>query len=72
MPVLVWLLVEIHCGLDLPWAYDKVLPEGWAGGARKHAAHHRDGSGGLEPYFHWCDSMWERCFPSSSHTEEAP
>ena len=59
VPLFVWLLVEIHSGLDLPWAYDKILPTGLGGGARKHAAHHRDGSGGLEPYFTWCDAALE-------------
>lgn len=57
VPVFVWLLVEIHSGLDLPWGYDKVLPRGFGGGARKHAQHHRDGGGGLEPYFNWCDAL---------------
>lgn len=56
VPVFVWLLVEIHSGLDLPWGYDKILPPSWGGGAAKHAMHHRDGSGGYEPYFTWCDS----------------
>lgn len=55
VPVFVWLLVEIHSGLDLPWGYEKLLPKGWAGGARKHARHHAGGEGGLEPYFEWCD-----------------
>lgn len=59
VPMFVWLLVEIHSGLDLPWAYDKLLPQGWGGGARKHAAHHREGESGLEPYFNWCDNGWE-------------
>ncbi|KAI7522246.1 hypothetical protein KC331_g19355 [Hortaea werneckii] len=59
VPIFVWLLVEIHSGLDLPWAYDKILPAGWGGGARKHAAHHREGETGMEPYFNWCDDAWE-------------
>lgn len=61
VPVFVWLLVEIHCGMDLPWGYDKVLPKGWGGGARQHARHHDGGEGGLEPYFEWCDGLWDRC-----------
>lgn len=60
VPVFVWLLVEIHSGMDLPWGYDKVLPKGWGGGARKHARHHDGGDGGLEPYFEWCDALWDR------------
>jgi cholesterol 25-hydroxylase len=59
VPIFVWLLVEIHCGMDLPWAYDKVLPMGWGGGARKHMKHHNTGSGGLEPFFGWWDSLLE-------------
>lgn len=58
VPLFVWLLVEIHSGMDLPWAYDKILPSRWGGGARKHAAHHRDGSGGYEPFFEWWDTIW--------------
>ncbi|KAK5074485.1 hypothetical protein LTR70_010199 [Exophiala xenobiotica] len=59
VPLFVWLLVEIHSGLDLPWGYEKVLPRGWGGGARKHARHHAGGEGGLEPYFEWCDGALE-------------
>ena len=59
VPIFVWLLVEIHSGLDLPWGYEKMLPSGWGGGARKHARHHRDGEGGFEPYFTWCDGAWQ-------------
>ncbi len=58
VPVFVYLLVEIHCGMDMPWAYDKILPKGWGAGARKHAEHHRSGEGGYEPFFEW----WDRLF----------
>ncbi|KAI6778124.1 uncharacterized protein J7T54_001928 [Emericellopsis cladophorae] len=61
VPVFVWLLVEIHSGMDLPWGYDKVLPQGWAGGARTHMKHHAGGGGGLEPFFCWWDRLWEVC-----------
>jgi len=60
VPVFVWLLVEIHSGLDLPWGYDKVLPEGWAGGARKHMLHHAGAEQGYEPYFTWWDGLLAR------------
>ncbi|KAI9696214.1 MAG: hypothetical protein M1836_005767 [Candelina mexicana] len=55
VPVFVYLLVEVHCGMDLPWAYDRILPRGWGAGARKHAEHHRTGTGGYEPFFEWWD-----------------
>lgn len=59
VPLFVWLLIEIHSGMDLPWAYDKILPRGWAGGAKKHMEHHRTGQAGVEPFFNWCDAIWE-------------
>ena len=59
VPIFVWLLVEIHCGMDLPWGYEKVLPKGWGGGARKHMKHHNVGEGGFEPFFCWWDGLWE-------------
>ena len=65
VPVFVWLLVEIHSGMDLPWGYEKVLPPGWGGGARKHARHHREGGKGLEPYFCWWDGLLERVVDGS-------
>lgn len=60
VPIFVWLLVEIHSGMDLPWAYDKVLPRGWGGGAEKHMAHHSGKENGYEPFFCWWDGVWER------------
>ncbi|KAA6412641.1 MAG: cholesterol 25-hydroxylase-like [Lasallia pustulata] len=55
VPIFVYLLIEIHCGLDLEWGYDKILPNGWGAGSRKHAVHHREGEGSYEPYFCWWD-----------------
>lgn len=55
VPIFVYLLVEIHCGLDLEWSYDKILPQGWGAGSKKHAVHHREGEGSYEPYFSWWD-----------------
>ena len=59
VPVFVWLLVELHCGMDVPWGYEKVLPKGWGGGARKHMRHHNKGDGGFEPFYCWWDGVWE-------------
>ena len=55
IPIFVYLLIEIHCGLDLEWGYDKILPDGWGAGSKKHAVHHREGEGSYEPYFCWWD-----------------
>ena len=60
VPIFVWLLVELHSGLDLPWGYEKILPKGWGGGARKHSLHHARGGGGYEPYFTWWDNLLDR------------
>lgn len=66
VPIFVWLLVEIHSGLDLPWGYEKILPHGWGGGAKKHAKHHAGTDGGFEPYFEWCDKGLDRLRAMSS------
>ncbi|RYO75174.1 hypothetical protein DL764_010568 [Monosporascus ibericus] len=63
VPVFVYLFIEIHSGVDLPWQYDKILPYGWGAGTRKHAAHHREGKRFFEPFFCWWDyalENWER------------
>jgi cholesterol 25-hydroxylase len=68
VPAFVYLLVEVHSGLDLVWAYDKILPAGWGSGAKVHARHHRSGSGGLAPFFSWWDralALWDDSARSS-------
>ncbi|KAL9005228.1 MAG: hypothetical protein Q9188_001988 [Gyalolechia gomerana] len=57
--VFVWLLVDIHSGMDLAWGYDKLLPEGWASGSKRHSVHHRLGSRYYEPFFNWWDDAYE-------------
>ena len=60
VPIFVWLLVEIHSGLDLPWGYEKVLPVGMGLGAKEHARHHREGEFGDSahaPFFAWNDAI---------------
>jgi len=56
----VWLLVDIHSGMDQPWGYDKLLPEGWAAGCRRHSAHHQYGQRYYEPFFNWWDDAWTK------------
>ena len=60
VPFFVYLLVEVHSGMDLPWGYDKILPQGWGAGSEKHAHHHRVGEGYYQPFFSWWDNMLER------------
>lgn len=56
VPCFVWMLVELHSGLELSVGFEKVLPRGWAQGSRMHALHHRVGEGGFEPFFGWWDA----------------
>lgn len=59
VPVFVWLLVDIHSGLNLPWSYDKLLPHGWAAGSTRHSHHHQHGSKYYAPFFNWWDNLYE-------------
>ena len=60
VPVFVWLLVDIHSGLDQEWGYDKLLPKGWAGGSKRHSFHHQYGTRYYEPFFNWWDDGLQR------------
>lgn len=59
VPIFVWLLIEVHSGMNLPWGYDKLMPEGWATGPTVHAKHHRVGDGSYAPFFAWWDTLLE-------------
>ena len=59
VPMFVWLLVDIHSGMDLPYGYDKLLPPGWAAGSRRHSVHHKYGQMYYEPFFCWWDDLHE-------------
>ncbi len=59
VPIFVWLLVEIHSGMDLEWGYDKLLPQGWAAGSRRHSQHHQTGTTYYAPFFNWWDNAYE-------------
>lgn len=60
VPLFVYLLVEIHSGMDLDWGYHRLMPAEWAAGPRRHAEHHRTGGGGYAPFFRWSDVLLER------------
>lgn len=68
VPFFVYLLVEVHSGLDLPWGYDKIMPFGMGAGSSVHAVHHRTGDGAFAPFFCWWDKgyEWVRSRPSLS------
>ena len=55
VPMFLWLLVDIHSGMDQGWGYDKLLPRGWAAGSKRHSHHHQYGNKYYEPFFNWWD-----------------
>ena len=59
VPMFVWLLVDIHSGIDQEWGYDKILPHGWAAGSKRHSQHHQYGTRFYEPFFNWWDDALE-------------
>ena len=63
VPMFVWLLVDIHSGMDQEWGYDKILPAGWAAGSKRHSQHHHHGTRYYEPFFNWWDDALEYFTP---------
>lgn len=63
VPFFVYLLIEVHSGLDLPWGYDKIMPFGLGAGSKVHAVHHRTGQGAFAPFFCWWDMGYEWLMP---------
>jgi cholesterol 25-hydroxylase len=59
VPLFIYLLVEVHSGLDLDWGYDKILPPGCGAETVKHAEHHREGKRFFQPFFSWWDDGLE-------------
>ncbi|GFZ44396.1 hypothetical protein JCM24511_02118 [Saitozyma sp. JCM 24511] len=57
VPIFLYLLVENHSGLDLPYGYHRILPSGWAAGPAEHAEHHRHGKANFQPYLTWEDKL---------------
>eukprot|EP00038_Savillea_parva_P018475 m.23877 g.23877 ORF g.23877 m.23877 type:complete len:323 (-) comp4111_c0_seq1:133-1101(-) len=53
--VIVYLLVELHCGFDFPWMPHNLAPRGWMGGPRRHDAHHADGRHYFQKFFCYID-----------------
>ena len=50
VPLFLVELTENHCGYDLPWSLDKIVPFGILGGARAHWAHHEKGARHYAPF----------------------
>jgi len=56
--VIVYLLVELHCGFDMPWMMHNVAPRGWMGGPRRHDLHHAAGKHYFQKFFCYIDDAF--------------
>eukprot|EP00045_Choanoeca_perplexa_P002316 m.23904 g.23904 ORF g.23904 m.23904 type:complete len:295 (-) comp11446_c0_seq1:74-958(-) len=54
--VIVYLLVELHSGYDLPWMLHNVVPFDLMGGTLRHDHHHRDGRFYYQKFFTYLDN----------------
>ena len=55
VPFFIGWITENHCGYDLPWTLDKVVPFGLVGGSPAHFAHHQYGERNYQPFFTYID-----------------
>ena len=55
VPLFLTALTENHCGYDLPWSWDKIVPFGILGGARAHWEHHERGARHYAPFSTFID-----------------
>ena len=55
--VIIFLLVELHCGFDFPWTPQNVVPFGLATGSRRHHFHHRFGQHYYQKFFFTLDRL---------------
>ena len=63
VPIFIYLLIDVHSGIDLPWSYSTIMPFGMGAGTKVHAHHHRTGEGSYAPFFTWWDrglEWWEQ------------
>jgi sterol desaturase/sphingolipid hydroxylase (fatty acid hydroxylase superfamily) len=56
--IITFLLTELHCGFDLPWTPQNVIPFGLATGSRRHHFHHRNGKHYYQKFFCHVDRLF--------------
>jgi len=56
--IIVFLLCELHCGFDFPWAPQNVVPFGVVTGSRRHHYHHRFGHHYYQKFFFTVDRLF--------------
>ena len=52
--IITFLLVELHCGYDMPWSPQNIFPAIFAG-SRRHHEHHRSGRRYYQKFFRYLD-----------------
>lgn len=57
--VITFMLVELHCGYNMPWSPQNLLPAVFAG-SKRHHAHHRTGGQYYGKFFKWMDDLYNR------------
>jgi sterol desaturase/sphingolipid hydroxylase (fatty acid hydroxylase superfamily) len=55
--VIVYLLIELHCGYDFPFMLHNIVPGQLMGGPARHDAHHSDGRFYYQKFFTYLDNM---------------
>lgn len=54
---IVYMLVELHCGYDMPWMMHNVIPFGIVAGSPVHDRHHVVGNGNYQKFFTYLDKL---------------
>ena len=55
--VITFLLVELHCGYDMPWSPQNVVPGNVVAGSRRHHMHHAKSNVYFQKFFTWMDGL---------------
>ena len=55
--VITGLLVELHCGYDMPWSPQNVVPGNVVAGSRRHHMHHAASRVYFQKFFTWMDEL---------------
>eukprot|EP00055_Hartaetosiga_balthica_P011818 m.55254 g.55254 ORF g.55254 m.55254 type:complete len:331 (-) comp7745_c0_seq4:197-1189(-) len=56
--IIIYLLVELHCGYDFPWMVHNLVPFGLMGGPPRHDEHHKDGRNYFQKFFTYLDNYF--------------
>ena len=60
VPLFLTWLVDNHCGYDLPFTLDKVVPFKLIGGSSRHYEHHMNSARHYQPFFTYIDNWFHK------------